>query len=219
MEQWKTIPVAPKYEVSNYGRIRTSKTGRIRKQRLNKREYMDCTIVAINGKPTTYSVHRLVAKAFVNNPEPLLYEQIDHIDRDKINNHADNLRWCNTKMNIHWFHKNKYGEDWKPKHRPTKKEIEQRKKEREEKKRLKREQMKYGSVEKMVKDIGKPIIVNGDRYDSCGSAAQYIIDSEKDIGNDRNKKTISKELRKFLKNGNQKGYMVMYGRYTAEPAS
>ena len=217
MEQWKIIDIAPRYEISSHGRIRTSATDRIRKLKTTKKGYKECTIIAIDGKPTTYRVHRLVAKAFIDNPEPALYEKIYHIDEDKANNHADNLRWCNDKLNSHYYFKKKYGEDWEPASRPTKKEIKQRKKEREEKRRLKREQMKYGSVEEMVKNVGKPIVVNGDKYDSCGSAAQYIVDCEKDIGNNRNKKTISKELRKFLKNGNQKGYMVMYGRYTVEP--
>lgn len=42
-------------------------------------------------------IHRLVAEAFIPNPEN--YSEIDHIDTDTSNNHINNLRWCNRKMN------------------------------------------------------------------------------------------------------------------------
>ena len=42
-------------------------------------------------------IHRLVAEAFIPNPEN--YSEIDHIDTDTSNNRINNLRWCNRKMN------------------------------------------------------------------------------------------------------------------------
>lgn len=44
-------------------------------------------------------VHRMVAEALIENPHSL--SEIDHIDRDKLNNSVDNLRWVSKKSNFH----------------------------------------------------------------------------------------------------------------------
>lgn len=53
-------------------------------------------------------VHRLVAKEHVHNPDPIEKVQVNHIDKDKTNNHKDNLEWVTAQENIehsiakHW---------------------------------------------------------------------------------------------------------------------
>ena len=94
------------YQVSNTGivrRIYPNKT-KILKQckaggRTNK-EYLYVNMSA-NGKYRSSSVHRLVAEAFIPNPEGL--PQVNHIDEDKFNNCVGNLEWCDASYN------NRYG--------------------------------------------------------------------------------------------------------------
>ena len=93
VQEWKKIPKFPKYSASNDGQIRNDKTGRILKQHLATNGYMSLDI----GRRNPQYVHRLVAFAFVPNPENL--PQIDHIDGDKLNNNVENLRWVTVSQN------------------------------------------------------------------------------------------------------------------------
>lgn len=53
-----------------------------------------------NSKRTKYKIHRLVANAFIPNPNGLL--QVNHIDEDKTNNNLYNLEWCNASYNSNY---------------------------------------------------------------------------------------------------------------------
>ena len=78
MEQWKPIAgLEGKYEVSNLGNIRNSKTGRVLSQRVRD-GYKRINLKDENGKCLTRQVHQLVAAAFIKNP--FSYTQVNHKD-------------------------------------------------------------------------------------------------------------------------------------------
>lgn len=96
-EVWKSVVgYEGLYSVSNFGRIKNSRTNHILKpQRLSK-GYQGVTLYK-NNKRKTQKVHRVVAIAFIPNPTNL--PSINHKDEDKTNNHVDNLEWCDAKYN------------------------------------------------------------------------------------------------------------------------
>jgi len=87
MEEWKIINECEKYEISNNGNIRNKKTNKCLKLEDDKSGYKRIKLCKKH-----FLVHRLVALAFIDNPENK--PQIDHIDRNKQNNNIENLRWC-----------------------------------------------------------------------------------------------------------------------------
>lgn len=95
-EIWKPVPeYAGYYEVSNLGRIRRIKTGKILKGYLN--EYYR-VVLTVDSKGKDYSVHRLVAMTFIPNPENK--PDVNHIDGNKLNNRVDNLEWTTRSENM-----------------------------------------------------------------------------------------------------------------------
>ncbi len=100
MEIWKTIPGYEAYEVSNHGRVKShySKRDRILKPMTNAGKYNGYLCVSLfdsKGRMRKVKVHRLVAEAFIPNPNG--YAFINHKDEDKTNNNVGNLEWC-TKL-------------------------------------------------------------------------------------------------------------------------
>lgn len=87
-----------KYEVSNLGNVRNSKTGRLLKK-LSDRYGYPVVCLHENGKRYMLKVHRMVATVFINNKENK--PQVDHIDGNKNNNVFTNLRWVTPKENSH----------------------------------------------------------------------------------------------------------------------
>ena len=116
-EIWKDIEgYEGRYQVSNFGRVRsldqqltyTSRWGTIA-YRPTKGKVLTArkihggylgVLFKVQGKTEMKLVHRLVANAFVPNPQNL--ETVNHIDEDKTNNRADNLEWMSRADNVRY---------------------------------------------------------------------------------------------------------------------
>lgn len=97
VEKW--IPIAEcdgLYEISNFGNVR--KKGRLLKGQINNgyKEIM----ITYKGVRKKYKIHRLVAKAFLSNPNN--YPVVNHKDENKSNNRVENLEWCTQKHNSNY---------------------------------------------------------------------------------------------------------------------
>lgn len=98
-EIWKDV--CDGYKVSNYGRVLSLAKTTIRGRKYDKilsasKKDNGYYTVSINGN--NEYVHRLVAKAFIDNPNNL--NEINHKDEDKSNNRVDNLEWCTKSYNV-----------------------------------------------------------------------------------------------------------------------
>ena len=98
-EEWRSIDGYINYQVSNIGRVRNSKTGRILTPQINRGGYYQVGLYCDSKNKLLRSVHRLVANEFLEKPDNLDYYVVDHIDRDKNNNKVYNLRYTTTSRN------------------------------------------------------------------------------------------------------------------------
>lgn len=99
MEIWRTVDGTDgKIEVSNYGRVKSLLRGEpyLLKTQHDTKGYHRLR-VTINRKKIGFKLHRIVAMAFIPNPNNL--PQVNHIDGNKDNNAANNLEWCSNKYN------------------------------------------------------------------------------------------------------------------------
>jgi len=90
-EEWKDIIIDTNFQVSNKGRVRNKNMNSLMKQRTNPDGY---NVISIGLKKCVL-VHRLVAIAFIHNPNN--YPSVDHIDNNRQNNNVENLRWSTPK--------------------------------------------------------------------------------------------------------------------------
>lgn len=97
---WKIIKEHPDYKIVNSGIIKNRKTGEVKSVYIQSKGY---PMVSLDGK--SYLLHRLVASCFV--PNPYNKPCVDHIDGNKLNCNARNLRWVtyhenNSNPNTSW---------------------------------------------------------------------------------------------------------------------
>ncbi len=97
MENWKKIKGFENYSVSDLGRVRNDKTGRIMKTPCRKNGYPRVHLYD-DMKGSCKTVHRLVAETFIPNPENL--PQVNHKDGNKMNNSVINLEWVSFLENM-----------------------------------------------------------------------------------------------------------------------
>ena len=131
-ELWKpVVGLEDRYEISNKGRCRskyreyTSKHGHKRHVpskvlKPQYHEYVTYVLMHKEGKQHIHTAHRMVAEAFIPNPENL--PCVNHKDENKYNNDIDNLEWCT------WKYNNNYNEryvriGYKLKGRPAKNRV------------------------------------------------------------------------------------------------
>ena len=106
---WRDIPgYEGKYQVSNDGKVRSLNYRHTGKKQILK-ERVDIGGYAViglckDGKEKKYKVHRLIALAFIPNPNNLPY--VNHKDENKTNNHVSNLEWCTAKYNVNYGTRN-----------------------------------------------------------------------------------------------------------------
>lgn len=110
MIEWKQIEEAPDYWINNRGEILSKRfegKEKLLKRHINRYTgYQQiCLAISEAGEEhvrKTFTIHRLVGKYFVPNPNNL--NRINHKDLDKMNNHYWNLEWVSQEENIHHYY-------------------------------------------------------------------------------------------------------------------
>lgn len=114
MEQWKKIAGYESYEVSSSGRVISHNylgAGITKELVPSKcRGYLQVNLFK-NGKQKCKRIHRLVAEAFIPNPNG--FKEVNHIDGNKENNCVSNLEWCTRAQNLAHEHSTSLGNNAK----------------------------------------------------------------------------------------------------------
>ena len=106
IEEWRTVvyngEVFENYEVSNTGKVRSLYgKPKILKPKKARNGYLHIGLVK-DGKQKQVTVHRVVGFTWIPNDDIENKTDIDHIDRNRQNNHVSNLRWSTRKKNVEY---------------------------------------------------------------------------------------------------------------------
>jgi hypothetical protein len=96
MEEWRVIEEFPQYKISNLGRVINTKKNTLMTITIRPNGY-SVVKLSMNNIARERKVHRLVAIAFIPNPNN--YDCINHKNEDKTDNRVENLEWCNHQHN------------------------------------------------------------------------------------------------------------------------
>lgn len=99
----KDIPGFPDYQASDDGHIWSKKTGKFIRERIPGKSKYYMINLSIDHRCQTFQVHKLVAFAFIDNPDN--YMVINHKNGNKFDNRPENLEWCTPKHNTEHAHK------------------------------------------------------------------------------------------------------------------
>lgn len=101
IEIWKDIEnYEGLYRISSWGRVKSLRYG---KERILKPANVDGYLRVClykDGEPKWFKIHRLVAEAFLDNPDNL--PEVNHKDEDKSNNNVNNLEFCSRQYNVNY---------------------------------------------------------------------------------------------------------------------
>ena len=92
LDRWQYNPVAATHQTLHKGHILNGV--------VSQRGYLMVGLRPAEGKRKNCSVHRLVAKAFIPNPDNLPF--VNHKNYDQLDNRVENLEWCNEAYNVHY---------------------------------------------------------------------------------------------------------------------
>ena len=107
MQQVHMVPLFWGYTIKDNGEVLSPK-GFVLHSRPTKDGYLQVTMVhPLTGERYWKLLHRLLAKAFVLNPRPDIFDIVDHINGDTLDNSIGNLRWLNRELNMINLHKAK----------------------------------------------------------------------------------------------------------------
>jgi len=167
-EEWKPINGFDGYYISSFGRVWSDKQKcRFMKPHSTGNGYLMVSLY-IKNKQHPKLVHRLVAEAFIPNPNK--FPQVNHKDETKDNNRADNLEWCTSKYNNNYgTTKERHSMFWKgvPKTEEQKTKIR-------EKRKLQDMSCLYKPIWMCDKKTHEKI----KRFDSIGIASVFIAGKE-----------------------------------------
>jgi hypothetical protein len=111
--EWKVIDEFPSYLVNNKGEIFSIHSNKLLDINVNSKGY---AFVVLRDKKQSISktkeIHRIVAKYFLDNPNPIEFTQVNHKDENPLNNNVSNLEWCTPKYNSNYGTRNQKIKDY-----------------------------------------------------------------------------------------------------------